>query len=63
MLDRAAALIAQQQFLLLKSFSSAAAMKPGVAWPDMHRLMWRILLTVESRLRCFVCRDLPLHTP
>ena len=38
-------------------------MKPGVAWPDMHRLMWRILLTVESRLRCFVCRDLPLHTP
>lgn len=22
-----------------------AAMKPGVAWPDMHRLMWRILLT------------------
>lgn len=38
-------------FLLLKSFPSAAAMKPGVAWPDMHRLMWRILLTVQSRLR------------
>ena len=22
-----------------------AAMKPGVSWPDMHRLMWRVTLT------------------
>ena len=28
---------------------NAAAMKPGVSWPDMHRLMWRVLL--EAR-RC-----------
>jgi hypothetical protein len=28
----------------------SAAMKPGVSWPDMHRLMWRVLLEASSLL-------------
>jgi hypothetical protein len=37
----------------------AAAMKPGVSWPDMHRLMWRVLLTASAfaiRTRLIFCK-------